>query len=244
MYGIFYRLLKIIMIGSTLFLGQMSHAQSIIKPEPLTATTYTVKPDYRKCAFPMCGGWFLTPVNQYSSQLETENEAYQNSLIQPNSVYVAFINYKRLGLTDKQIQELEAAMHTGQALLRGTLSPTPTSHKALRPQTLVVNSAWVGANKTEPVGPYLKVSSSGIMCITTPCPYYKAELINTLFSVNFDDLSFAKAELDREQEAQAWQAVSSTGLIMTGIKYEYQGFAGVGTGVSATKVFFAFPAKP
>ncbi|HSC68761.1 MAG TPA: hypothetical protein VLC79_13770, partial [Cellvibrio sp.] len=34
-------------------------AQSIITPEP-AATTYIVKPDYRKCAFPLCGGWFLT----------------------------------------------------------------------------------------------------------------------------------------------------------------------------------------
>ena len=40
-------------------------AQDVISPAPNEGSTYVVKPDYRKCAFPMCGGWFLTPVNQF-----------------------------------------------------------------------------------------------------------------------------------------------------------------------------------
>jgi len=226
-----------------------AHAQTIISPEP-TGTTYIVKPDYRKCAFPMCGGWFLTPVNQYSIQLQTEDEAYQSATLLPNSIYVAYINYKRMGLTEKQIAELNTAIHSEQTLLRGTVINSPISDRAtMRSKTLVANGAWIGANKNTPVGPYLKISSTGIVCITTPCPYFKAALINSNYSREIHDLSLEKAMLDREQEAQAWQAISTNGLVMTGTTYETTGFdetgaePGKGIGVAATKVFFAFPAK-
>ena len=225
------------------------HAQTIISPEP-TGTTYTVKPDYRKCAFPMCGGWFLTPVNQYSIQLQTEDEAYQSAALLPNSIYVAYINYKRLGLTKKQIAELDAAIQSEQVLLRGTVTDSPATSRALTPiKTLVANGAWVAANKSPAVGPYLKISSTGIVCITTPCPYFNAALINSNYTTQFHDLSLEKAALDREQEAQAWQAISTSGLVITGTTYVTTGFdetgaePGKGIGIAATKVFFAFPAK-
>ena len=110
MNSLIFRILKTALISGVLFFIATSQAQTIVKPEPTTATTYSVKPDYRKCAFPMCGGWFLTPLNQYSLQLESEDEAYQNLYLLPNSIYVAYINYRALGLKPAQIQELEAAM--------------------------------------------------------------------------------------------------------------------------------------
>lgn len=226
-----------------------THAQTIIKPEPL-GTTYTVKPDYRKCAFPMCGGWYLTPVNQYSLHLQTEDEAYESSSLLPNTIYVAYINYKRLGLNTKQIIELETAMRNEQALLRGAITNTPVTSKLVPlTQTLSVNGAWISANKNTPVGPYLNITSTGIVCITTPCPYFKANIINSNYSSEFHDFSLEKAGLDREQEALAWQALSTSGLVITGTKYETTGFdpsgaePGNGVGIAATKVFLAYPPK-
>lgn len=235
-------------IVATVF-GLSAKAQTIISPEP-TGTTYSVKPDYRKCAFPMCGGWFLTPVNQYSVQLQDEDEAYQSAALLPNSIYVAYINYKQIGLTEKQIDELNNLIHSEQVLLRGKVSHRQNANDvAVRASTLQANGAWVSANKNPPVGPYVKVASTGIVCITTPCPYFKANLLNTRFSSEIHDLSFAKAMLDREQEARAWQAVSTDGLVMTATTYPVTGFdpsgarPGTGVGLAATKVFFAFPAK-
>lgn len=238
-----------LLVTCTGLISFSTQAQTIISPEP-TGTTYTVKPDYRKCAFPLCGGWFLTPVNQYSLRLETEDEAYQNAALLPNSIYVSYINYKRLGLTKEQIVEFENAIRSEQALLRGAVVNSPVSGKIItRTKTLVANGAWVGANKNTAIGPYLKISGTGIVCITTPCPYFNAALINSGYSSQFHDLSLEKAALDREQEAQAWQAISTNGLIITGTTYVSTGFdesgaePGTGVGIAATKVFFSFPAK-
>ncbi len=237
----FVRALKFIALGSSLLISIGCLAQATEKPSPTSATTYSVKPDYRKCAFPACGGWYLTPVNQYSLQLENDDEAYQNSLLLPNTIYVSSINYRALGLTPLQIKELEISLRNGQGLLAGTISGPVISPTVTK--ILIAQSAWTSPTKNEPVGTYLKVTSSGIVCITTPCPYFKAQLINSTFSTNFHELTFEKAELDREQEARAWQAVSSSGLVLTGVRYVSQGQVGTGTGISATKVFFAFPAK-
>lgn len=214
------------------------HAQTII--QPASGVTYIVKPDYRKCAFPMCGGWFLTPVNQYSLTLQTEDEAYASAALLPNSIYVAYINYKRMGLTAKQIEELQAAIRAEQALLKGNVD--------VRSKTLIATNAWVGANKNTAVGPYLNVTSTGIVCITTPCPYFKANVINTNYSTEFHDLSFEKSGLDDNQILQAWTAISTGGLVLTGTRYASTGFDETGApprtgiGIAATKVFFAFPA--
>ncbi len=222
-----------------------------IKPAPeLQGTTYSVTRDYRKCAFPLCGGWHLTPVNQYSLHLQTEDEAYESSALLPNTIYVAYINYKRLGLNEKQIAELEAAMPIEHVLLRGTVTSESIGIKpATRTKTLVVNGAWVGANKNPPVGPYLNITSTGIVCITTPCPYFKAAVINTNYASEIHGLDFEKASLDPDQQTRAWEAVSTTGLIVTGTRYQTIGFdetgaePGKGVGVAATKVFFPYPAK-
>lgn len=237
----FVRGLKIIALGSSLLISIACLAQAAEKPAPAVGTTYSVKPDYRKCAFPVCGGWYLTPVNQYSLQLENDDEAYQNSLLLPNTIYVSAINYRALGLTPLQVKELEISLRSGQGLLAGTISGPVISPAATK--TLNAQSAWTSPTKNDPVGTYLKVTSSGIVCITTPCPYFNAQLINSTYATNFHELTFEKAELDREQEARAWQAVSSGGLVLTGVRYVSQGQVGTGTGISATKVFFAFPAK-
>jgi hypothetical protein len=240
----FVRALKTLAFGSALLFSIGSLAQEFQKPTPIKdgATTYTVKPDYRKCAFPVCGGWFLTPVNQYSLQLESDDEAYEHSLLLPNRVYVSSINYKALGLTPTQIKELELVLRNEQGLVAGNVVSIASAAQ-MATSTLVAQAAWTSPTKNTAVGPYLKVSSSGIVCITTPCPYFNAQLINSTYSTNFHELTFEKSELDRDQEALAWQAVSSGGLVLTGVRFESQGQVGTGIGISATKVFFTYPAK-
>lgn len=230
----FFYSISVLIFGFVTF----SHAQPAVTPLPMLEKTYQIKPDYRKCAYPMCGGYFLTPVNQFAIQLQDDAQAYATSLLLPENIYVASINYKRLGLSKKEIAEVESAIRsTRSALIQGKVKRGTLSTGS----SLVAQSVWVGANNLPAFGPYLTISSSGIMCITSPCPSFLASLINTSYSSKFHEVNFEKAELDREQEAKAWQEISTKGLVMTGVKYDYEGFAGPGIGIAATKVFFSFP---
>ncbi len=218
-------------------------AQTAIPPPSESIRTYSVQPDYRRCASPMCGGWFLTPVNLPTLHIQTEEEALAPpATLAP--IYVAAVNYRALGLTPEEIAKLEAQMRQGLALLRGALRPYvwPTGSPSTTPlNILVANGAWTAANQNRPVGSYLNVKSSGIVCITTPCPYYKAELINTSVTSLFDELNFKRAELTPEQELRARRAVAEGGLVLTGVPYPFQGVAGQGRGLAATQVYFSYP---
>jgi hypothetical protein len=237
----FVHALKTIAIGSAFAFSLGSMAQEVLKPiAPIPAKdigiTYVVEADAQN------GGWNLTAVNQYAASTQSEDEAHRSSLLASNTIYVSKIDYKGLGLKPGQGRELEANLRSGQALLAGNVvdRPTPGQEKT---NTLEARAAWVSPTKTQAIGPYLKVSSSGIVCITTPCPYFTVKLINNTYTVNYDALIFDRAELDRDQEARAWQAVSSEGLVLTGVRFFPEQQTGTGTGISATKVFFAFPAK-
>lgn len=247
-------ILKFTLLFATLIFTYVASAQTTnaqTKTAPTKAGTfYSVKPDYRKCAFPLCGGWHLTPVNQYSLQPETEEEAYDTLSLLPNSIYVPYLNFKALGLKKKQIEELQGFIHTQTVLLRGNIASTKTTSKnSAKVNTFNANGAWVSANNKDAIGPYQKITSTGIVCITTPCPYFKTQLLNNNYSAQIDDLNLEAAELTEAQQAAAWESLSTKGLIITGTTYNFTGFdetgaePSVGTGVKATQVFFSYPAK-
>lgn len=230
-------------------IANTANAQATVKPIKL-GSVYSVQPDYRKCAFPMCGGWHLTPVNQYSIYPQSEDEAYASRSLLPNSIYVSYLNFTALGLKKKQIEELQGLIHIQQVLLRGNItSKKTTSKNTFKVSTLNANGAWVSANNKTPVGPYQKITSTGIVCITIPCPYFKTQFLNSNYSAQIDDLNFEAAELTEAQQTAAWEAISTTGLIITGTTYNFTGFdetgaePGIGTGVKASQVFFSYPAK-
>jgi hypothetical protein len=238
----FVRALKTLAIGSVFLFSLGSTAQELLKPiAPIPAkdigTTYTVEADTQN------GGWILTAVNQYADRTQSEDEAYTSSLLASDTVHVSKISYKGLSLKPGQAKELEAHLLSGQGLLAGNLIHHPNPPGQEKAAALEARAAWVSPTKTQAIGPYLKVSSSGIVCITTPCPYFKVKLINNTYTVNYDALIFDRAELDRDQEARAWQAVSSDGLVLTGVRFFPELQTGTGRGISATKVFFPFPAK-
>jgi hypothetical protein len=205
---------------------------------------YTIEPDYRKCPSPYCGGWWLTRVNQYS--LAADADVLDGSIapIVPNPIYVVEIDYKALGLTDREIYEFENHIYTGKAFIRGVLKPYSfPPFDRYRLQILAATGTWVAANDNVAIGPYLNVRSTGIVCITTPCPYFEAEVLNTNFRTPVHELNLKRAELTDKQTELAWREVEGKGLIMTGVRFESQGQTGTGLGIAATKVFFTFPVR-
>jgi len=203
---------------------------------------FSVSPDLRRCIYPLCGGWHLNPVNIATLGFQNEEQA-TTAPAQFAPIYVARINYRALGLSKEQIQKFEQEAYAGKTLARGRLVEIRHWSKQFGQPVyeLVASGTWIAANNQTPFGPYLDVKSSGIVCITTPCPYYEAELINTSIFSLFDEVTFARAGLNREQEARAWRAISEGGLFMTAVTFPFQGMAGEGTGLAATQVYFSFP---
>lgn len=202
---------------------------------------YTIEPDNRYCPSPYCGGWWLTKVNQYS--ITADESVLDSSVVPivPNPIYVAKIDYSVLGLTDREIAEFQNNIYQGRAFIRGVLRPYPSPWWYKDLQQLTATGTWLAANDNRPIGPYMNVKSSGIVCITTPCPYYELAVLNTNYSSLFHELNLAHAGLTDRQTEMAWAEVADDGLIITGVRFESQGQTGTGLGIAATKVFFTFP---
>lgn len=239
---IFKRLIATLLLG---LISTSSFAQDLELNEQSISwsTYYTIEPDYRRCPAPYCGGWWLTKVNTYSSAVGIDTLDSLVAPIIPQRIYVAEINYRALGLSPEEIRTFEYNIHRGRAFIRGVLqpysNPLPPAWSPL--QTLLATGTWLAANDNPAIGPYLNLKSSGIVCITTPCPYYDVHILNTNFRTPAHELNLKRANLTEKQTAQAWRDISEGGLIMTGVKFVSQGMTGTGLGIAATKVFFKFP---
>lgn len=242
----------VILIGVLIPMA-FSYAQDItpidppVPPIPIErGVVYKIEPDYRRCAFPFCGGWWLTPVNQIQITLPTVDDLDAGIVPVPAPIYVASIDYSNLGLTEAEINRFEYLIITGQALIRGALVGYPWTGQYPPKQelrSLRASATWYAANTNQPFGPYLDVKSTGIMCITTPCPYFQANQVNTYWSFQFHEINFDRAELTERQLALAKRSIEDRSLMMTGVRFVSEGRTGDGIGIAATQVYFDFPSE-
>jgi hypothetical protein len=200
---------------------------------------YTIQLDYRLCPAPTCGGWWLTKVNQYTVKPSDELLSGSITPIIPNPIHVTKIDYTALHLKPSQILVFENNIGAGRAFIRGVVAPYTVQNYPTN--LLKATGTWLAVNDTVASGPYMNVRSTGIVCITTPCPYYEAQLLNIGYRTLVHELDLKRAELTDKQLQVAWNEVSGKGLIMTGLRYSSQGQTGSGLGVAATRVFFTFP---
>lgn len=183
-----------------------------------TSRTYvTVQRDFRKCAFPMCSGWYVTDVNR----------------VHPTPRYVYALDFKGSGLTEEQI----AAAQEGKAVLRGKLGDKFQGFYAF-----LVTDAWVGLPGVEAGAEFFLVSKVNIQCIKAPCPTMKATKLNAGGSTLFDGLTVKDAALPRVDQNWLSSRVTERGAIVTGAFVKGQLISGSYERIlSASQVFVKLP---
>ncbi len=158
----------------------------------------TFQRDFRKCASPMCGGFFVTDVNR----------------VNPTPKYVTALDFKASGLDQKAIDEVLGA-ELQNVVLRGKLGAPITQGNTLRP--FIVSDAFRGMPGVTAVAgqPYFKVESINVNCIKAPCPTMKATKLNAGGSTMIDGLSVADASLTRVDHQWLGNRVAEHGALLT-----------------------------
>src|SRR5262245_29712520 len=113
-----------------------------------TSTFYIVRPDLRKCASPMCGGYFIRSANQNLTRCangRSMSECYVMS-IQWNSAPEIEIN---------------------RALIRGSI--LTKGNRNGRYGVLNVSEVWRASSDSKPYGDFFRVRDLGVRCIAAPC---------------------------------------------------------------------------
>jgi hypothetical protein len=158
-------------------------------------TYVTFTRDFRKCASPMCGGWYVTDVNR----------------VNPKPHYVSALDFSTSGLDSDTIAKAQEG-EPGNVVLRGKLSKVG----AFPP--FIVTDAFRGMpGVTATVGqPFFKIESININCIKAPCPTMKATRLNAGGSTMFDQLDVSAASLTRVDQNWLANRAAEHNAIVTG----------------------------
>lgn len=207
-----------------------------------TATTATagaseyfaIRADLRKCASPMCGGWFLSRVNNSTTQCHDGRTA--------TSCYTPVLDWASSGLDDAQQTALrEAASHAaispgvyaivvGQFARTNTTTPDPTLGR------FVISQAWVSEGDGESSGTFVKVQDNGLRCFAAPCPNLTETTLDTPQVTNIAEVDWTPSGLtDAQIEVCTQDMYGPDGLLIAGDRYTttVNGTAATGRTVTA-----------
>jgi hypothetical protein len=191
-----------------------SSAATVATAPDFSPTFFSARRDLRKCAFPMCGGYFVASVN--GTWPRCPNGSYAREC------YVSDIDLSLLELPADQEAQVREAIgvdpSTIGVLFQGKLSvpPVTTSILPAYPK-LIAAHAWLAPAPTAIKGSYFGLVDTGIVCIKAPCPSISGLLLNQTQRKSFDKVDLSAAPGTEKEKAAALESLSNgDGLVAVG----------------------------
>jgi hypothetical protein len=215
------------------------------------STFYLLRPDLRRCASPMCGGYFVHQVNSGLTRCANGR--------QMSECYVANIDWS--GMAEAEITKAIARdMNTSDpnastftlteyvvdftklngALLRGYI--VSKGNRNGRYGVLKASEVWNAANDEKPYGDFYRVRDLGIRCIAAPCLTHQEAKLNApsqrkIAGVDLNDPRASQTALEQAQT----RMTSSEGIIVAGGHSTVTGPAGQGLMLKASQFYLRQP---
>jgi len=200
-----------------------------------TYTYYVTRPDYRKCAWPMCGGYFVHRVNRAKTQCA--DGSWQSEC------YVSQIDYSAIGLNQEQTYEVNSMAYGARALLRGSIGVAENDFGPIA--TLLATEAWRGeAEQTEPTGTFYRAEDSGIVCFTWPCPVVLESKLNSSVTKLIHDLDLYASGATEDRVDAGYAAFFDDAVMVVGSHETFSGPAGKGKALVASQFYTRILAEP
>ncbi|MDC0741417.1 DUF6748 domain-containing protein [Polyangium mundeleinium] len=195
------------------------------------ATYYTARQDLRRCAYPLCGGIYVSAVNRDRTVCADGTVAEE--------CYVADIKFSSL----LQLAEVEGTIREAigerrestRAVLFGDLSPGQSGLG-----TLTLRFAWVALETAELRGEFHRVWHNGVVCVAAPCPSFDQEYLNDGIPRTIHEVELKEVPgIGRDDFDSGRALFSSLGMILAGqnVVIENYGPAGDATVLQATQGF-------
>jgi hypothetical protein len=185
---------------------------------------FELRRDLRRCAAPLCGGFFVSRVNRLNTACADGTRAAE--------CYVMDLDFTALGLSGEQTAAVKAAPE--DFLLRGELVAEDSTFGELG--VLNVSEAWQGHAGVEPSGAFLRVKNEGIVCITSPCLSFSAELLDTPL-VNASVAEVDVSGIGGDPSDAFAQLNEPDGLIVAGRPELVRGPGGRALGIDASEYY-------
>lgn len=195
-----------------------------------TYTFFTLERDLRRCASPMCGGYWVERVNASTTRCHDGRNAER--------CYVAETDFARLGLGETALSRVGLAMdgsNRQKLLVRGTIGRIDTPdgvYGQFRP-----TEAWLGQGPNVPDGPFAMVEETGVRCITTPCPFFREKKLNSSATASLGEIGWDASGASDDQIGAAVEQLFVNDVIISGDRYTIRGPGGTGKARQATQFY-------
>ena len=181
------------------------------------STFFIIRSDMRKCASPMCGGYFVKRVNQPTTRCANGRNMVE--------CYVADIDWNGAAEVDAK-----------QALVRGSL--VTRGDRNGKYGTLKVTETWEALTSDKPLGDYYRVKDLGIRCIAAPCETHSEVKVNTSIDEKIAGVGLASKDGNTDALNQALKAMTGPeGVIVVGTNATVTGPAGSKQTLKATQFY-------
>ncbi|WKB55575.1 Kazal-type serine protease inhibitor family protein [Eleftheria terrae] len=198
------------------------------------------RPDLRRCAFPMCGGYFVRAVNKPRTQCA--DGSWQAEC------HAAVLDTAPTRWSEGERAAFLLKFGQGHALVRGTLAAVRQEGLPWIVPTLTATEGWEGQVQRAGGGAVYRVQDNGIRCITHPCPSIEQQALNFVAKRAIAGVELDKAGASAQQTAEGVQALSAPGLLVAGRHRTVSGPGGVRDVLVATEFYLQrlaqLPATP
>lgn len=186
---------------------------------------YLARPDYRKCAAPMCGGIYVKQVNHRILRCPNGRAS--------SECYIGTLDWQKIGVYPF------ASLSTtdNPILLKGTIDSSE------RYGRFVAEGAFAPAGKKAPSGTFYGVENNGIVCITSPCFSFNQYTLNSNRAGKISDLDLTRTGAS-EADIQAAYALmaESEPVLIAGVNQRVRQLAGTGIRLAASQFYLPIKA--
>jgi hypothetical protein len=182
-----------------------------------TSSFYSIRRDQRRCASPMCGGYFIKLVNRSLTRCANGRSMAE--------CYVASIEWNGQPEVDKD-----------GALVRGRLDTR--GNRNGKYGVLHAREVWLPAGNNQPLGSYYRVVDRGVRCIAAPCKTHHEARLNTTVNSNIAGVELAGAGAPEDVVGEATAAMTHPdGVLVAGLHTQVSGPAGRAQMLKATQFY-------
>ncbi|HEY8223939.1 MAG TPA: DUF6748 domain-containing protein [Pyrinomonadaceae bacterium] len=189
-----------------------------------TSTYFTLRPDLRRCASPMCGGYFVRRVN--GSRTLCANNRYAGEC------YVSEIDWNGHGEVEPE-----------RALLRGEIVSS-THQRFGKLGRFRVRESWQAATDGRPTAEFFRVRDLGVRCITHPCLTHHEARLNSTVAQKIAGVELNKVGASDALVQEAFTGLTSPeGILVSGTLRRVTGPAGSASTLDASQFYLRAKAQ-
>lgn len=186
-----------------------------VEPPMATSMYFTIRKDVRRCAAPMCGGYFVRAVNNVRIKCADRRSA--------SECYVGEIDWNGNGKVEPQ-----------RALIRGEI----VSERKLKFGRFRVQESWQAAGSKTGGGDFYRARDLRINCITHPCMTHHEVRLNSTFERDVAGVQLNNAGASDSVLQEALRAMQSEeGILVTGTHKPDKGPAGTADTLIASQFY-------